>query len=96
MFPLHYLLSLVALLAKTIILLRFVTCKNPTYSIAQCQYIFEVEDFHSKHCMDEVYAVLKTSVNYHQFILGSNSVWFLNIANITLISLWAVASTAIL
>ncbi len=60
MFPLHYLLSLLALLAKkTMILLRFVTCKNPTYSIAQCQYIFEVEDFHSKHCMDKVYAVLK-------------------------------------
>jgi hypothetical protein len=39
---------------------------------------------------------LRITVNYHQFILGSNNVWFLNIANITLTSLWAVASTAIL
>ena len=36
------------------------------------------------------------SVNYHQFILASNNVLFLNIANITLISLWAVARTAFL
>jgi hypothetical protein len=39
---------------------------------------------------------LVPSVNYHQFILGSNNVLFFSIAKITLISLWAVGSTAIL
>ena len=39
---------------------------------------------------------MKTSVHYHQCILGLNNGLFVNIANITLTSLWVVAKTGIL
>ena len=47
-------------------------------------------------CIEGNNLKITITVNYHQFILGSNDVLFLNIANITLISLWAVANTAFL
>ncbi len=46
---------------RTIIIPQFTICKNPTHSIALCQWKFEVEAFHLKHRMDKVYAGLKTS-----------------------------------
>ena len=36
-------------------------CKNPTNSAAFCQWKFEVEGFHLKHCMDKVYTGLRTT-----------------------------------
>ncbi len=53
-------------------------------------------EFNLYYCIVEQKCKNNITVNYHQFILGSNEVLFLNIANITLISLWAVASTAFL
>jgi hypothetical protein len=53
-------------------------------------------DYHLKERIEGQNSKITLSVNYHQFIVGSNNVLFLNIANITLISLWAVASTAFL
>jgi len=53
-------------------------------------------DFHLKSCIEGEDFKITLPVNYHQFILESNNVLFLNIANITLMSLWAVASTAFL
>jgi hypothetical protein len=44
---------------------------------------------------DEIFKI-SLSVNYHQFSLASNNVLFFNIANMTLMSLWAVARTAFL
>jgi len=57
-------------------------------------YLFT--DYYLKFCIEWKIFKIILSVNYHQFILASNNVLFLNIANITLISLWAVASTAFL
>jgi len=56
----------------------------------------EIGDYQLKRGMLRQIDLSWISVNYHQFILASNNVLFLNIANITLISLWAVASTAFL
>ena len=63
-----------------------------------CQYLhfLQTKDIWLKSASEAKRGVLLTLVNYHQFILGSNKVLFFNIANITLMSLWAVASTAIL
>ena len=60
-----------------------------------CQYVSPV-DFEMKSTILRRGCQMHVSVNYHQFILASNNVLFLNIANITLISLWAVARTAFL
>jgi hypothetical protein len=44
-----------------IIILQSAILKNRTHSIAFCQWKFEVEDFHLKHCIDKVYTLLRTS-----------------------------------
>jgi len=44
-------------------------------------------DFGLKHCIKTETFENSITVNYHQFIVGSNNVLFFNIANITLISL---------
>jgi hypothetical protein len=41
-------------------LLQFVICKNATHSIAFCQSKFNIEAFHVKHRMYNVYMGLKS------------------------------------
>ncbi len=68
---------------------------NKSINKKACEnYLFE--DYHLKCAIAILILGLMISVNYHQFIFALNNVFSVNIANITLISLWAVASTAFL
>jgi hypothetical protein len=54
-------------------------------------------DYHSDFSIAREIVKCASTVNYLYFLLsGSNYLWLESIENITLISLWAVARTAIL